>query len=158
MNDKPYFDHTQHTLVYIKFVFCIFVAGLTLYLYINSLNELTVLRLEIPYLVKQVKSIRDENMEIEYEIERFESPIHLMELLKKPEFSHLHYPYVRDVRHFKKKMNFCQMMPSRKRLTVIAFFLLACYFHCLLPSFIKFRLLRGKNGQKSRKSTLFCGQ
>ena len=87
----------RHTFVYIRIAFCIFVAGLTLYLYINTLNELTALRLEIPSLDKLVKSIGDKNMQIEYEIERFESPIHLMELLKKPEFSHLHYPYVKDV-------------------------------------------------------------
>jgi len=87
----------NHTLLYLKITCCIFAAGLTLYLSIDALNELTILRLEIPSLAKLVKSINDENRQIEYEIERFESPIHLMELLKKPEFSHLHYPYVKDV-------------------------------------------------------------
>lgn len=87
----------DHASIYRRFVFCIFVAGLTLYSYIDDLNKLTVLRLAIPAVVKEVKSIHDENIQAQYEIERFESPIHLMELLKKPEFSHLRYPYVKDI-------------------------------------------------------------
>lgn len=87
---------------YLKIAFCIFVAGLTLYLSIDSLNELTGLRLAIPALMKEIQAIQDENVDIEYAIERFESPIHLMELLKKPEYSHLHYPYVKDVVIIKK--------------------------------------------------------
>jgi hypothetical protein len=87
----------DHTSIYARIAFCIFIAGLTLYLYINDLNKLTGLRLAIPAIVKEVKSIHDENIQIQYDIEMFESPIHLMELLRKPEFSHLHYPYVKDV-------------------------------------------------------------
>jgi hypothetical protein len=87
----------DHTSIYARIAFCIFIAGLTLYLYIDDLNKLTGLRLAIPAIVKEVKSIHDENIQIQYEIEMFESPIHLMELLRKPEFSHLHYPYVKDV-------------------------------------------------------------
>jgi len=90
-------DKADHPWIYARIAFCIFVAGLTLYLYIDDLNKLTELRLAIPALVKEVKSIHDENIQIQYEIETFESPIHLMELLRKPEFSHLHYPYVKDV-------------------------------------------------------------
>lgn len=91
------FDGQDLTWIYARIAFCIFVAGLTLYLYIDDLNKLTGLRLAIPALVKEVKSIHDENIQIQYEIETFESPIHLMELLRKPEFSHLRYPYVKDV-------------------------------------------------------------
>lgn len=90
-------DRYSSASIYVRITFCIFMAGLTLNLYINDLNKLTSLRLAIPALIKEVKSIHDENIQIQYEIERFESPIHLMELLRKPEFSHLHYPYVADV-------------------------------------------------------------
>lgn len=101
---KP-FNHDQSS-IYVRFAFCIFVAGLTLYLYIDDLNKLTGLRLQIPALIKEVKAIHDENIQIQYEIESFESPIHLMELLKKPEFSHLHYPFLKDVVLIKKANNF----------------------------------------------------
>lgn len=70
---------------------CLVIGG-ALLLYIEQLNELTRLRLEIPQLVRDVKAIQEENERMQYEIDRFESPIYLMEMLKKPEFSHLKFP------------------------------------------------------------------
>lgn len=75
---------------------CIFAAGFTLYWYVDKQNELTELRLAIPALSKVVKEIHDENIRLKYEIDSFESPIHLMELARKPEFGHLKYPYIKD--------------------------------------------------------------
>jgi hypothetical protein len=82
---------------YIRIFFCILLVGITLYAYIAKQNEMTELRLAIPVLTREVKSIQEENNRLRYEIDHFESPIHLMELLRKPEFSHLKYPYDRDV-------------------------------------------------------------
>lgn len=69
---------------------------MTLFGYIEKQNELTELRLAIPSLAKEVKSLQEENIRLTYEIEHFESPIHLMELMRKPEFSHLKYPFLPD--------------------------------------------------------------
>lgn len=69
---------------------------MTLFGYIEKQNDLTELRLAIPALAKEVKSLQEENIRLTYEIEHFESPIHLMELMRKPEFSHLKYPYLND--------------------------------------------------------------
>ena len=80
-----------------RIFFCIFIFCLCLYSYIDRQNHLTFLRLEIPQLVKSVQKIKEENERLQYEIDRFESPIHLMEILKNPEFSHLKYPYLKDV-------------------------------------------------------------
>jgi hypothetical protein len=79
-----------------RIVVCILAAGITLFGYVEKQNELTELRLAIPVLTKAVKSLQEENIRLMYEIEQFESPIHLMELMKKPEFSHLKYPFVKD--------------------------------------------------------------
>lgn len=76
---------------------CIFCAGWTLYKYIDKWNELTELRLAIPILSKEVKDIQEKNLELKYEIERFESPLHLMELARKPEFGHLKHPSLNEV-------------------------------------------------------------
>ena len=76
---------------------CIMAAGLALYSYIDKQNDLTELRMAIPVLAKEVKGIQDENIRLKYEVDRFESPIHLMELARKPEFGHLKFPYVTDV-------------------------------------------------------------
>lgn len=82
--------------LFFRFFLCIFIAGITLFAYIDKQNELTELRLALPALAKNVKSLQEENRRLKYEIESFESPIHLMELMRKPEFGHLKYPYVKD--------------------------------------------------------------
>jgi cell division protein FtsB len=83
--------------LFLRLLFCIFCVGLTLYLSINKQNELTELRLQIPQLSKEVKAIQEENIRLQYEVDRFESPIHLMELARKPEFSHLKHPFLKDI-------------------------------------------------------------
>lgn len=83
--------------LFIRLILCISFAGLLLYKSIDKLNELTELRLSIPVLAREVKEIHEENLELQYAIESFESPLHLMELARKPEFGHLHYPSIDDV-------------------------------------------------------------
>lgn len=60
--------------ILIRLLICIFFAGLTMYKYIDKLNELTELRLSIPILTKEVRDIQERNVELQYAIERFESP------------------------------------------------------------------------------------
>ncbi len=81
----------------IRLLICIFCAGLTLYAYIDKQNSLTELRIAIPSLDKQVKQIRVENKRLQYEIERLESPDHLLSLADQPEYSHLRFPYNEEV-------------------------------------------------------------
>jgi hypothetical protein len=76
---------------------CIFAANWTIYMLIEKHNELVEVSLALPVLEKEVKKIEEENKRLKYEIERFESPIHLMELARKPQFSHLKFPYNRDI-------------------------------------------------------------
>lgn len=81
----------------IQIIICILCMALTLFGLIENQNDLTELRLAIPVLKKEVERIDKDNTRLNYEIYRFESPIHLMELQRKPEFGHLHYPYKNDV-------------------------------------------------------------
>jgi hypothetical protein len=83
--------------VAIQIFICIFIACLALYAYIDKQNELTELQLTIPAVAKELKEIHEENIRLQYEINQFESPIHLMELARKPEFGHLKYPYLNEV-------------------------------------------------------------
>lgn len=83
--------------VLIRLLLCISIAGLALYKYIDKLNELTELRLSIPVLAREVKEIQEKNIELQYTIEHFESPVHLMEIARKPEFGHLKYPSISEV-------------------------------------------------------------
>lgn len=81
----------------LKIFLCIIIASLFLYAYIEKQNELMALRLTIPALTKELKIIREENNRLLYEIDRFESPIHLIELARQPEFSHLKHPYTSEM-------------------------------------------------------------
>lgn len=81
----------------IRLLICISFAGLMLYKYIDKLNDLTELRLSIPILARELKEIHEQNLELQYTIDSFESPLHLMELASKPEFGHLKYPTLNDV-------------------------------------------------------------
>lgn len=81
----------------IRLLVCVFIAGLMLYKYIDKLNELTELQLAIPAVSKEVRDIHEKNIELQIEIERFESPIHLIELAKKPELGHLKFPPLTEV-------------------------------------------------------------
>jgi len=80
---------------------CILIAilspMLTLYLYIHNQNQLTEMRREIPAFQRQVKKMREENRSLQYEKDRFESPLHLMELARRPEYGHLRYPYLNEI-------------------------------------------------------------
>ena len=83
--------------LFIRVIICICFAGLMLYKYIDKQNELTELKLSIPALAKEVKEIHETNLELQYEIERFESPIHLMEIARKPEFGQLKHPNLNEI-------------------------------------------------------------
>lgn len=83
--------------LFIRLLICISFAGLVLYKYIDKLNDLTELRLSIPILAREVKDIHERNLELQYAIDCFESPLHLMELARKPEFGHLKYPSISEI-------------------------------------------------------------
>jgi|EndMetStandDraft_5_1072996.scaffolds.fasta_scaffold905662_2 cell division protein FtsL len=76
---------------------CIVAVGITLYFYIDKQNEIVELRIAIPALAKEVKALHEENNRLQYQIDRFESPEHLMELARKPEFTHLKFPKGEEV-------------------------------------------------------------
>ena len=76
----------------LRLLICTLFAGSLLYTYIDKLNSLTELKMEIPDLAYQVKKLEEEIDEISFEIERFETPAHLVQLLSEKEWSHLRYP------------------------------------------------------------------
>ena len=82
---------------FIFFVISLTIAVVTLFASIERQNELTLLRMEIPTLSKEIQVLQEENIRLRYELDQFESPVHLMEFARKPEFSHLKFPYVKDI-------------------------------------------------------------
>lgn len=76
---------------------CISAFGLFLYAYIDKQNAVMQLRIKIPSLVKEIRAIEEENTKLQYEIDQFENPNHLMELARHNEFSHLKHPLITDI-------------------------------------------------------------
>jgi len=62
------------------------------YKYIDRQNLVTERRLEIPRLQKKLKRLGEENVRLQYEIDKLETPAHLMNFSRKKEFRHLKYP------------------------------------------------------------------
>jgi len=76
---------------------CLFVFGICLFSYLDKRNDLTQKRMHLPALQKEVIALKEQIKKLQYEVEQFESPTHLMELARLPEYSHLKHPFVRDI-------------------------------------------------------------
>lgn len=86
-----------NTGLLIRLLVCIASGGALLYSYIDKQNEVTYRRLKVPVLAKQIKDLKEENTQLQYEIDLFESPQHLMELARHCEFSHLKHPMLKEI-------------------------------------------------------------
>jgi hypothetical protein len=83
---------------YFSYIFTvILIIACAIFAYIEKRNRLTSLRIEVPILAKKLKTLSDENTRLSFEIEKFENPLHLMELLRSPQFSHLKHPYTNEI-------------------------------------------------------------
>lgn len=81
----------------VRILICIAVAGSVLYSYIEKQNEITSLRMAIPSETKELKVIQEQIVRLQYEIDSFENPTHLMKLAQTPEFAHLKHPLTKDI-------------------------------------------------------------
>ncbi len=80
-----------------RLLVCIGAFGVFLYSYVDKQNGVTRRRLEIPVLAKEIKDLKEFNTRLQYEIDLFESPEHLMELARHSEFSHLKQPMLKEI-------------------------------------------------------------
>ena len=87
----------MNKITLLRILFCIFLFSLFLYSYTDQQNTLTDLRIRLPLVAKEIKTIREENKRLQYEIDQFENPQRLMELARHSEFSHLKHPLVKEV-------------------------------------------------------------
>ncbi len=80
-----------------KLGFCLLAVAFSIYLYIHGHNHLIEMQLAIPPLQKKIREVVAENGRLQFEIDRFESPAHLMQLADKPEYSHLKPVFLPDI-------------------------------------------------------------
>jgi hypothetical protein len=85
----------------LRVLIAILTLGGFLYAYINKQNEITQLRLQIPRATQEVADITQENTRLKFEIDQFESPSHLLELSRQPEYRHLKHPLLKEITQVK---------------------------------------------------------
>jgi hypothetical protein len=81
----------------IRILLCISAFGVFLYSYIDKQNAVTQRRLEIPVLAKEIADLKELNTRLQYEIDLFENPEHLMQLAGYSEYSHLKQPMLKEI-------------------------------------------------------------
>ena len=86
-------------LFLVRLILCVAILGIALYSYIDKHNHLTELRIKVPLLAKKLKTIQDENTRLQFEMEKFENPLNLMELSRKPQYGYLKHPLTSDIIH-----------------------------------------------------------
>ena len=81
----------------LKILTCIVCGGGCLYCHLNQQNGLTQLKMDCSLREAELDQIQEENRRLAYDIEQFESPNHLFELARRPEFSHLKHPALQEI-------------------------------------------------------------
>lgn len=83
--------------VLLQILCCLTVFTLYLYHMIQKQNRINYLSLQLPKLIKDVKALEEENLRLQFQVNCFESPDHLMWLVKQQEFTHLKMPLLQEV-------------------------------------------------------------
>lgn len=83
--------------IVLRLFFCVLFLAVSLYSFVDLQNEVTEMRIKLPKLAKELKTIEEENGRLLYEIERFENPENLIELSRRREFAHLKHPLLKEI-------------------------------------------------------------
>ena len=81
----------------LRLLLCIFTLGFFVYHCIDQQNRVTLLKMQIPVLIKEVNLIKEKNAWLRFEVGQFESPKYLFKIMQDKEYSHLKYPLEKDV-------------------------------------------------------------
>lgn len=82
-----------------RLLFILIVCGAFLYVYLEKLNAITSLQLEIPAVKRELMLIEEENTHLAYQRDMYKDPMHLMAFLDQPEFSHLKFAFSEEVKN-----------------------------------------------------------
>ncbi len=87
----------------LRLIFCTFTLGLFLFNCIDQQNKVTLLKMQIPVLSKEVNAINEKNACLSFEVGQFENPKYLFQILQNQDYSHLKQPLEKDVIVIKEK-------------------------------------------------------
>ena len=82
-----------------RLLVCLVVSSFCFYKILQKQNLINYYSLHIPKVTKELKVLEEENLKLKFCIDQFESPDHLMQLVKSAPYAHLRFPVVKDVVH-----------------------------------------------------------
>jgi hypothetical protein len=80
-----------------RLFFCVLIVGAALYAYVHKHNALIEMRIRLPLLSRELQAIEEENVRLQFAIEKFENPLHLMEIAREPQYAYLKHPLITDI-------------------------------------------------------------
>ncbi len=95
----------------LRLAICIALLGTFLIAHVERQNELTRLRLQIPQIHARSCRLKESAMQLQSRVIKSQSPRHLLTLLKRKEFQHLHFP-PKDRLWMIEKKGSCRQNPS----------------------------------------------
>ena len=81
----------------LRLIFCIFTLGFFVYHCIDQQNKVTLLKMQMPVLSKEVNAMKEKNACLHFEVGQFENPKYLFKMLQNKDYSHLKHPLEKDV-------------------------------------------------------------
>ena len=83
--------------IFLRLFACLSIFSFSIYSYLDKHNTCTELKMHLPKLTKEIQAIQEVNANLEYQIECFENPQHLLSMAGRPEYAHLKFPFTQEV-------------------------------------------------------------
>jgi hypothetical protein len=83
--------------VFFRLFACLTFFSFSVYSYLDKQNSCTELNMKLPKLTKEIEVINEVNANLQYQIECFENPQHLLSMAGRPEYQHLKFPFTEEV-------------------------------------------------------------
>ncbi len=87
----------MNSKILVQILCCLTVFTFYLYHIIQKQNQINYLSLNLPKIVKELKTLEEENMRLRFQVNSFQSPDHLMQLVKEEQYTHLKMPLLKEV-------------------------------------------------------------
>ena len=71
--------------------------------------------MHLPKLTKEIQAIQEVNANLQYQIECFENPQHLLSLAGSPKYAHLKFPFTEEVLTVKEGLALQLGVPKERR-------------------------------------------
>lgn len=82
---------------FLRLAVCIALLAIFLICHVERQNEITRLRLQIPQIDALSCRMKESALQLQSKVIKSQSPGHLLALLDRPEFQHLHFPTAQSV-------------------------------------------------------------